>query len=1425
MAMTVSFSRALQLRSFHILLMTILLLVSAAQALAAPPRVSPTPEDILGGSGAAVFETPGNDARPTLTVDVVKNLNTMVGYTSLQAAITAASANDVLQFIVSSHAEGAQIVIPAPASGISILGALGGTTLTPLANTGTSGDPRGWLLVLAADVTISDITFDGTGFSIYQAVRIKADGAVVNDCTFQHIRGLPAAAYDGRGIASVNATTTVSGCTFLDIYRIGIHVFGPSSSPVIVSGNSFTGKGAGDWIDYAVELGGGAEATLSDNVISDCTGVAISDGSGSAGVLITDYFAPGTEGILENNVIGSSSAAVVLGFLPTDMSLATLTDNDLSGNAYGVVNDATPVVDASINWWGSNLPATVAAYQSGPVDYTPWFDNGTDTGGAGFEGDRSVLDVDDDSPQTGATGRIQEGVNNVTASTLNIMPGMYEEQVIVDGLDVILQGSGRLNTTIRSPLVLATNFMVGPNPNKSVVAAKNSADIQVRDLTVDGFGRGNGNNRMYGIGYWNAGGRVVNCDVTGVRETPINGNQHGVAIGANNDDGGPYVLEIGGCNLDDFQKNGMALSGANLTVDVHDCSVVGAGDINFTAQNGIQVSFGASGVVNDCAISDMRYTPATAVASGLLVYQPGGPVDASGLNGPNAIANVQAPVSWYDGSGSIDGLEVTGTIVAGQDFGPVFVANFTSLLAAASPASRPTAVPMDGGAGDEIGAPGPSLTAPAAFDVTITSGCLTGSDVAGTVGVYAYSGGSPLSVEVTNSVVGDWDYGFVAEGASTELTVNENHVTSNVSAGYDNTLSLAAQDAELNWWGHLSGPSGAGPGSGDAINGLGVDVTPWLSNDADSDPGCAFAPAGDNPITAGPGGCLSTVTTCITVPVTIARTDAIGMRGFSVQVSLSPELDLCAGTSSIVQGTYLSSININTNFQVISLGGGVYTVDGVILGSPCGATAATGTLFTVAVKRTVPNGTGTITVTPLKARDCANAPLPVSPGAPLSIEIDTTPPVAITDLAAIQDKTLNDADGTTKVNITFNAPGDASTIKVYRAGFGNYPEYDDAPGAGSVPSIPSYPPPAPWTLTAVTASAMDDETTGRDFWYYVAFGLDDCGNVSAVSTMTGGTLNYHLGDTHNGVTNCAGNNLVNTSDISFLGGNYGIGLGVSSPLGCLDVGPTTDYSVDARPTTDNLIDFEDLIVFAINYGTVSKPVVVGRETVSGRNELALTMESSAEGAGIITAVLEAAGAGDIQGMSIDLAWNSQVVEPIEVDGGDWLNQQSRSVTLLSARPGNVDLALLGRGAGLSGNGTLARVTFRVKASGDPGIRIDQVVGRNVLNRPVAIATTGGIAGDLAANRPTRLGVGHPNPFQSSTQLPLSIGRPGVIRLTVFDVLGRPVRTLIDGSATAGEQIVTWDGLDQNGVRAASGLYFIRLEADGVVSTVNIHLVR
>ena len=180
-------------------------------------------------------------------------------------------------------------------------------------------------------------------------------------------------------------------------------------------------------LDYGIELGGGAVATLNDNTITNNTGVADSDGSTSAGILITTYYGAGTAGTVSGNFVSGNTGGVAVGYDEFDVSVVTAGDNDLSGNvSYAVDNTSNSLtVDASANWYGSNDAAAVAAMLGGSVDYTPWLDVGTDTDGGtpGFQGDFSALWVDDDSPQTGAAGRVQEGVDLVTASTVNILAG------------------------------------------------------------------------------------------------------------------------------------------------------------------------------------------------------------------------------------------------------------------------------------------------------------------------------------------------------------------------------------------------------------------------------------------------------------------------------------------------------------------------------------------------------------------------------------------------------------------------------------------------------------------------------------------------------------------------------------------------------------------------------------------------------------------------------------------------------------------------------------------------------------------------------------------------------------------------------------------------------------------------------------------
>jgi hypothetical protein len=70
----------------------------------------------------------------------------------------------------------------------------------------------------------------------------------------------------------------------------------------------------------------------------------------------------------------------------------------------------------------------------------------------------------------------------------------------------------------------------------------------------------------------------------------------------------------------------------------------------------------------------------------------------------------------------------------------------------------------------------------------------------------------------------------------------------------------------------------------------------------------------------------------------------------------------------------------------------------------------------------------------------------------------------------------------------------------------------------------------------------------------------------------------------------------------------------------------------------------------------------------------------------------------------------------------------------------------------------------------------------------------------------------PNPFARLTTIRLALPRPEHVRLEVFDLLGRRVRTLTDDSFEAGEQAFTWDGRDASGASLSAGVYVARVHA-------------
>jgi len=84
----------------------------------------------------------------------------------------------------------------------------------------------------------------------------------------------------------------------------------------------------------------------------------------------------------------------------------------------------------------------------------------------------------------------------------------------------------------------------------------------------------------------------------------------------------------------------------------------------------------------------------------------------------------------------------------------------------------------------------------------------------------------------------------------------------------------------------------------------------------------------------------------------------------------------------------------------------------------------------------------------------------------------------------------------------------------------------------------------------------------------------------------------------------------------------------------------------------------------------------------------------------------------------------------------------------------------------------------------------------------------------------------PNPFTGSgTRIGFAVPRPTDVRLLVFDVAGRLVRTLVNGPVEAGSHVVDWDGRNVDGASVANGVYFYRLQAAGESATRKMILVR
>jgi hypothetical protein len=258
-------------------------------------------------------------------------------------------------------------------------------------------------------------------------------------------------------------------------------------------------------------------------------------------------------------------------------------------------------------------------------------------------------------PQLTSFATIQSAVNaSGPGTTILVCPGNYPEQVSINKA-LTLKGvqSGTLDAAIivapAGGTVTNTSSLATGNPIAAQVLVMDTTGVNISNITIDG-----NNNlitgcalNLVGLFYRNASGVVDHAAVVNQALTAdLNGCQSGLAIFAQSGSGGKSKVTISDCHVQNYQKNGITGNELGTTLNVVENTVVGQGSTTGSAENSIQLGFGAKGsVIANTTIDDV-WAPDTIAdpgdaAAGILVYASSGVIVAG-----NTVGNTQTGIAF-----------------------------------------------------------------------------------------------------------------------------------------------------------------------------------------------------------------------------------------------------------------------------------------------------------------------------------------------------------------------------------------------------------------------------------------------------------------------------------------------------------------------------------------------------------------------------------------------------------------------------------------------------------------------------------------------------------------------------------------------------------------------------------------------------------
>ncbi|MFQ6675523.1 MAG: right-handed parallel beta-helix repeat-containing protein, partial [Fidelibacterota bacterium] len=288
-----------------------------------------------------------------------------------------------------------------------------------------------------------------------------------------------------------------------------------------------------------------------------------------------------------------------------------------------------------------------------------------------------------------------------------------------------------------------------------------------------------------------------------------------------------------------------------------------------------------------------------------------------------------------------------------------------------------------------------------------------------------------------------------------------------------------------------------------------------------------------------------------------------------------------------------------------------------------------------------------------------------------------------------------------------------------------------------------------------------------------------------------------------------------------------------------DIGPAGGDVPELTPQPDGLLDFEDLMVFiqmwnwSFAHNGFTPEIATLAQGGSGAGSLALSQrfpEDPWKSDGTVTVDVSLKGKGLLMVDGI-FSFDDSNLELTAVSGGGFFKGVFESAPFFHQVSPDSD-AVLFASLGLGKREKevvqfekvpVASLTFKPSSAGERTLLLNY----RLRDFSGAVVETGQVTLDIKDLIPGSFALhpNYPNPFNPVTRIRFEVPEPARVRMTIYDILGREVISLVDKSLKPGYYEVAWDGRDSQGNHASSGMYIYRFRAKAFTATRKMILIR